>query len=418
MPTISGRANLRANTHEGGILAATISTGNSGGASGDAYDTISIGAGNTFIFDGTNVKGKLGAKFTSGGTTTGYISWTALGAITTDVWFRTYFAVSAIPTISTWFDMLRPIVSGGGRSGGDVGVRTDGTLRWGSGSSGTEVVAIRSTTVIAPNTIYRLEWRVDPHATLGEIEWWLYDEPGAPIGDHVETKSAGSLVNSGNIDGFRMGNGATAANISGLSAWFDNVAISTDGQIGPGLPEQTRGVGAAVDGGGIGSQWFNVDNAEVEDTLVANSLVQAQDQSRFLKCIDFGFTIPTDATINGIEVRIKKAADAEDVIVDNGVNLLSPGPVGEEGDFATAWPWDVLTNIIYGGPSSLWGDTWTPAEINASTFGVQVGALSTDPLIENQPWIDYVEMTVYYTENGGPPPSTIIPLRSRSVVRR
>jgi len=233
VPTISGRANLLANNYEGGVQSDTISTGNSGGASGDAFNAVSIGSGNTLIFDGTNAQELLAAKHTFGGTATGYHGW-SFTALTVKTWFRTYFAISAIPTVGTWFGPFRPVITDGSRSM-STGISTAGLLTFRNAADAI-ITALNPTivTVLATDTVYRLEWSEVPSTTVGEIEWWLYDDPDAAIGNHVETKGpVGSLVLGAEIAGYRTGCQATAANVAGLSLWNDNIAISTDGQIGP-----------------------------------------------------------------------------------------------------------------------------------------------------------------------------------------
>jgi len=225
-------ANLRANTLEGGSQGTTISTANSGGVSGDAYDLISIGSGNTFIYDDVNEAGALDAKFTSGGTTVGHIGWSGLGALAVDTWFRSHFAISATPTVGTWFDFLSFRVAAGTRCFNMKFPANSGLITF-SDAADANIAALASVNGIVPGKVYRIEWRVLPSATVGTAQWWLYASPNAAISDYIETKSASTLALGAEISQLRIGNGATAANIAGLSAWYDNIAISTDGQIGP-----------------------------------------------------------------------------------------------------------------------------------------------------------------------------------------
>lgn len=221
-------ANLKANTYESGSQGTTIDGTNSAGG-GDAFDAISIGSGNTLIYDGTNARDTLAGKFTSGGTANGYHGW-ALTSTTSKTWFRVYFAFSAVPA-ATWFGPIR-VVSGGARCV-DTRITTSGTFAFRNAADST-IAGLSETSALSANTVYRIEWSVVPSTTVGEVEWWLWStDPDGAIGAHDETSSATGAVLAANIDGFRMGSQSTPANANGLSLWTDNVAISQDGQIGP-----------------------------------------------------------------------------------------------------------------------------------------------------------------------------------------
>lgn len=57
-----------------------------------------------------------------------------------------------------------------------------------------------------------------------------------------------------------------------------------------------------------------------------------------------------------------------------------------------AWP-DTDTYQMYGGPSDLWGTTWTPADINSPDFGFSFQADAENSIAS----IDHVRTTVYYS---------------------
>jgi len=84
-------------------------------------------------------------------------------------------------------------------------------------------------------------------------------------------------------------------------------------------------------------------------------------------------------------------------VYDNSVKIIKGGSmVGS--DYAVtpeslpnAWP-DQDTYEVYGGPTDLWGTTWTLADINATNFGVAFKA-DADNSIGS---VDQVRITVYY----------------------
>ena len=99
-----------------------------------------------------------------------------------------------------------------------------------------------------------------------------------------------------------------------------------------------------------------------------------QDASDFLQVRNFGFTIPSGATIDAIEVRITRKARGTG-IKDNRLQLMKDGVlVGADwAETSNAWGTTDAT-VIYdgdGGIDPLWSESWTPAEINAEGFGLQ-----------------------------------------------
>ena len=74
--------------------------------------------------------------------------------------------------------------------------------------------------------------------------------------------------------------------------------------------------------------------------------------------------------------------------------LKTSGLVGSNKAAAsTEWP---LANTVatYGANNDLWGTTWTPAEINDSSFGVALSANSTNNRLA---YVDYMQIAVTYT---------------------
>ena len=84
---------------------------------------------------------------------------------------------------------------------------------------------------------------------------------------------------------------------------------------------------------------------------------------------------------------------------DGSVYLLKSGsvPGGETNHFsASAWPTSAAA-ATYGNNGDMWGATWTPADVNASTFGVRLAVTNTSAYTAETANVDYVTVTVYYT---------------------
>jgi len=148
-----------------------------------------------------------------------------------------------------------------------------------------------------------------------------------------------------------------------------------------------------------GRSWVNPDNAKVEDDN--SSYIIEPEFTQYLKATNFGFSVPSGATIDGIEVGVKrKSATGDYFIRDYSVKLVK-----SDGGFSVAnrantdyeqWS-TTLTYAFYGGSSDLWGESWTSSDINNSNFGIAFSVEgSDDPRLE----VDHIQIKVYYTESG------------------
>lgn len=119
-----------------------------------------------------------------------------------------------------------------------------------------------------------------------------------------------------------------------------------------------------------------------------------------------GFAVPTGATINGIVATLKAYTGGQ----PSGSNLSGAYIRKASGSFGTTNVSAGITisstdgsnpdSITLGDSANLWGETWTPADINNSNFGigVQVSQLSKSFVSLNS-----LKITVYYTEAASGP---------------
>lgn len=122
--------------------------------------------------------------------------------------------------------------------------------------------------------------------------------------------------------------------------------------------------------------------------------------SHYIKVTGFGFTIPSYASICGIKVDIEKRAQGIVIgawIRDNEVKLVKANSVTGT-NLAVTGNWGTSDGITtYGDATNLWGNTLTPADVNASDFGVAISAKFNGLIgIFPSAQIDNVRMTVYY----------------------
>src|SRR5436190_21171956 len=81
---------LLSNSAEGGTNGTAVTTGNSGGGSGDAFNT-STGVNGTRVFDNTqSAHGSLSYKLINAVNTTNILAWTGISLAGTEVWWRVY----------------------------------------------------------------------------------------------------------------------------------------------------------------------------------------------------------------------------------------------------------------------------------------------------------------------------------------
>jgi hypothetical protein len=168
-------------------------------------------------------------------------------------------------------------------------------------------------------------------------------------------------------------------------------------QSGAGSAAAIAGTGA--DDASTGSQaWSNPGNITADDGSVASvTLPGPHDLSHYLKATNFGFAIPAGAIITGIVASVERSSDGV-VQIDSEVRIVKGGVIGSTNKAIGTLIPGSLTLQDFGGVTDLWGETWTPADINASNFGfVYAGAEGTFKTIS----VDQMKITVYYTANTG-----------------
>ena len=187
--------------------------------------------------------------------------------------------------------------------------------------------------------------------------------------------SAGSLTSSSicpNGSSITIGpsNAATGSNVTGIGtiAWGNpNYAISS--------------------GGGY---------------AVANLSGPGTKSSQYLRTTNYGFSIPGTASIVGITLTIGRLENtgpgASTNVRDIGVSLLKAGAITGNNYANTTLDWPtVITAASYGSSSDLWGATWSPSDINSSTFGASLYVGSDNDRTAS---VDYLQISITYTVPG------------------
>jgi hypothetical protein len=178
----------------------------------------------------------------------------------------------------------------------------------------------------------------------------------------------------------------------------------------PGIRDFYTDPPPAGSGGGSGSAitWSNPSRVTINDGSASTvTLPIGTSTSHYLKATNFGFSIPTNATILGVQVAIngKRSASQPSVgrvyLYKGSIQMNSVKFFGSQvatSNFSTG----VFTTLTFGDSTDLWSDTvLTPADVNASTFGVALkmtaGRLDGTASVSScDVSVDYITMTVYY----------------------
>jgi hypothetical protein len=157
----------------------------------------------------------------------------------------------------------------------------------------------------------------------------------------------------------------------------------------------------------IGSfAWANPSNAKESDDVYAASNIQissfTETSTYYLVATDFGFAIPANASICGIEIQLEKHYQVNSgslsSITDKSVRIVIKGtPDGDDKAAGEAWLSEDEQSY-YGSISDKWGLSLTTTDINSSTFGVAISASvsSGSSDLDMNALIDQITITVYY----------------------
>jgi hypothetical protein len=214
-------------TGEGGTNGTGITTGNSGGASGDAFDGVSLGSGATAVYDNAHSRGGLAAKLATGGTAAdcALTYSTRLGS-RTKAYFRAYFYIPSNP--GTNHRLIDAFDSGSGQLCFALYLTTAGKLQ--SVDNGGGQIQIMTASVPL-NAWFRVEMMVIGSATAGQVEVKRFDTPDGTVADETIT-SAATQNTRGSFNNYRFGAAGDPMPAS-RTIWVDDLGISTGGYLGP-----------------------------------------------------------------------------------------------------------------------------------------------------------------------------------------
>jgi len=157
------------------------------------------------------------------------------------------------------------------------------------------------------------------------------------------------------------------------------------------------GVTAGQSGNGTGDSWSNRSRIVSDNDSYVSSDIN--NSSRELYTSTYGFSIPSNATITGVQVVIGRYAENSNSLHDNKVNLRYSGSeIATNKASSSYWPTSEAA-ATYGSSSDVWGATLTPAIINDNTFGVVLD-VDNDNNNNRIAFVDYVQISVTYIVSG------------------
>ena len=164
--------------------------------------------------------------------------------------------------------------------------------------------------------------------------------------------------------------------------------MATQGPNNPGTMANDATTGAHA--------WADPDNAKTSNDVYSVTTWSSGSSSQYLKATNFGFSIPSGATINGILVEIERKGNA--TCSDYETFIVKADGTWGTTDKATGTviP-DTDTYISFGANNDLWDESWTAENINDVDFGVVYRVSAYNGPIS----VDHIRITITYTAGGG-----------------
>ena len=185
--------------------------------------------------------------------------------------------------------------------------------------------------------------------------------------------------------------------LASLLGFYWNCAHAATATGFPSTCSSTTGVGT--------NSWSKPTRAYSSNNSYATSSLDGT-TSVYLKCTGYGFSIPTGATINGIKVNVERKSNstADGGSKDAAMRIVKAGSIGTQ-DRSTSTGYTTSdVSEAHGSATDLWGTTWTPADINATTFGAAFAATkSSSAGYRHTVSVDVISIAVDYTLDTTPP---------------
>ena len=172
--------------------------------------------------------------------------------------------------------------------------------------------------------------------------------------------------------------------------------MATSGPNNPGTTGDDASIGTVA--------WASTANIASSNNVYATASLDAA-TSHYITATNFGFAIPTGATINGVTAEVERSySGAGTTMRDESVKLIKGGTIQgtDKSGFVGFGFGDSYQS--FGGAADLWGLTLTPGDVNASNFGVAYAGREMSGGGARTLQCDHMRITITYT------PATSLPL--------
>ena len=149
---------------------------------------------------------------------------------------------------------------------------------------------------------------------------------------------------------------------------------------------------------GASATWSNPTNITASDDSYASKTIDYYGSSGALNATNFGFEIPTGATIDGIVLGVEGKISSGSFVWTT-VRLLKNGSAVGDNKTSMSMFTGVDTTLSTGGDSDLWGTTWTAEDINNTNFGATI-TLEDEDDTTGTVYVDHITIKVYYSVAG------------------
>jgi Tfp pilus assembly protein PilX len=153
---------------------------------------------------------------------------------------------------------------------------------------------------------------------------------------------------------------------------------------------------------GVGTSWVNPNNVATSNNVYATYSIGSRGTSNTLTITNFTAGVPASAQILGVVVGVERKASVSSNLQMSVIKLVKAGvAVGTDQTSSTGEPYFGTSDAVdtWGSSTSLWGTTLTAADVNASTFGVQLSVYNGSSSSSVTASIDQVTVNVYYTND-------------------
>jgi hypothetical protein len=299
----------------------------------------------------------------------------------------------------------QPVYLGAYRDGGGVnGFYLDGLVDlvgiWGKAITSTEITDLYNA---GTGNAYRTQ-AVTTNKTLSVTASAVlaFSKIKTALKSLTQTASAVIALSKTNIRVKALA--VTSSAVLSLSkVWTHLVTLSlasgatSSGPLSPGTTTDNSTVGTLT--------WSNPNNSKVSDNVYATAQAPSSTyaNTHYIKATNYGFSVPSGAVIDGIIVGVERKRNSFTLAQDFSVVIVkADGSFGSQNkaDTSTEWP-TTDTYVNYGSSSDLWGETWTPADINDADFGVGFSAHVKQNPDDGTVNVDHIRITVHYTDPGG-----------------